>query len=67
LLLVAQQVAGENFDYINTLVAVAIYYLFFTAIFTIAQICLERSMDLSRKAKAMAAKSSKNNANVAAT
>jgi polar amino acid transport system permease protein len=66
LLLVAQQVAGENFDYVNTLVAVAVYYLFFTAIFTLVQIFLEKSMDISRKAKNAAEKAGKNARDIAA-
>jgi len=61
LLLVSQQIAGENFDYVNTLVAVAIYYLFFTAIFTAMQIVLERSLDISLKAKLIAEQAQRNN------
>lgn len=60
LLLVSQQIAGENFDYINTLVAVGIYYLGFTAIFTVVQIILERRLDISLKAKIIAERAQKN-------
>lgn len=49
LLLTAQQMASANFDYMHTLIAVAIYYLVFTAVFTAIQVSLERHMDISRR------------------
>lgn len=48
LLMSAQQAASANFDYVNTLIAAVIYYLFFTAIFSVGQSYLERRMDTSR-------------------
>jgi polar amino acid transport system permease protein len=52
LLQTAQQVASANFNYVDTLVAVVIYYLVFTAIFTLIQSYLERRMDISRRGPA---------------
>lgn len=49
LLLTAQQIASANFDYVNTLLAAVIYYLFFSAVFTLVQNYLENRMDISRK------------------
>lgn len=49
LLLTAQQMASASFDYMHTLIAVVIYYLVFTAVFTAIQIHLERRMDISRR------------------
>ncbi|MBB6636384.1 amino acid ABC transporter permease [Cohnella thailandensis] len=51
LLMTAQQTASANFNYVDTLVAAVIYYLAFTAIFTLLQTYLERKLDISRKAK----------------
>ncbi|MFC4306583.1 amino acid ABC transporter permease [Cohnella boryungensis] len=51
LLMTAQQTASANFNYVDTLVAAVIYYLAFTAIFTLLQTYLERKMDISRKAR----------------
>lgn len=51
LLLTAQQMASASFDYMHTLVAVVIYYLVFTAVFTAIQIHVERRMDLSHQKK----------------
>ncbi|MCQ6562959.1 amino acid ABC transporter permease [Paenibacillus mendelii] len=52
LLQTAQQVASANFNYIDTLVTVVIYYLAFTAIFTMIQIYVERRLDISRRGPA---------------
>jgi polar amino acid transport system permease protein len=49
LLLTAQQMASASFDYMHTLIAVVIYYLVFTAVFTAIQINVERKMDISRR------------------
>ncbi|MDB5053369.1 MAG: hypothetical protein JWM44_1419 [Bacilli bacterium] len=49
LLLTAQQVASANFNYVDTLIAVVIYYLMFTGILTLVQSYLERRMDISRR------------------
>jgi polar amino acid transport system permease protein len=51
LLMTAQQTASANFNYVDTLIAAVIYYLAFTAIFTLLQTYLERKMDISRKAR----------------
>ncbi|AKG36429.1 amino acid ABC transporter permease [Paenibacillus durus] len=48
LLLTAQQTASANFDYVDTLIAAVIYYLAFTALFTLVQSYLERRMDITR-------------------
>ena len=50
LLLTAQQMASASFDYMHTLVAVVIYYLVFTAVFTAIQIHVERRMDTNHRA-----------------
>lgn len=52
LLLTAQQMASASFDYMHTLIAVAIYYLLFTAVFTALQFVLERRLSISRPAGA---------------
>ncbi|WP_080834314.1 amino acid ABC transporter permease [Cohnella massiliensis] len=49
LLMTAQQTASANFNYVDTLVAAVVYYLAFTAIFTLFQSYLERRMDISRR------------------
>ncbi len=51
LLLTAQEVASANFQYVNTLIAAALYYLILTTIFTILQGYAERRMDISRRRK----------------
>lgn len=48
-LLRAQRIAAANFDYINTLLAAALWYLILTTIFTWGQTRLERRMDVSRR------------------
>lgn len=47
LLLRAQRIASANFDYIDTLIAAAAWYLILTTIFTYGQRLLERRMDVS--------------------
>ncbi|HLU70398.1 MAG TPA: amino acid ABC transporter permease [Fibrobacteria bacterium] len=49
LLQTAQRTASANFDYVNTLIAAAAYYLLFTTVFTFLQDRLERRMDVLRR------------------
>lgn len=49
LLLRAQRIASANFDYIDTLIAAAAWYLILTTIFTYGQGWLERRMDVTRR------------------
>lgn len=49
LLLRAQRIASANFDYIDTLVAAAAWYLILTTLFTFGQRRLERRMDVTRR------------------
>lgn len=49
LLLRAQRIASANFDYIDTLLAAAIWYLILTTVFTYGQQYLERRMDVTRR------------------
>jgi polar amino acid transport system permease protein len=49
LLLRAQRIASANFDYIDTLIAAAAWYLILTTLFTYGQRWLERYMDVSRR------------------
>jgi polar amino acid transport system permease protein len=51
LLLSAQRVASANFDYVNTLVAAAIYYLALTTIFTVGQGYVEKRMQRVGRAR----------------
>ncbi|GIP17678.1 amino acid ABC transporter [Paenibacillus montaniterrae] len=46
LLLTAQQAASATFNYIDTLIAAVIYYLVFTALFTMLQGYIERRLDV---------------------
>lgn len=48
LLLRAQRVASANFDYIDTLIAAAAWYLILTTMFTYGQSWLEKRMDVTR-------------------
>ncbi|OBR64359.1 polar amino acid ABC transporter permease [Paenibacillus oryzae] len=61
LLLTAQQAASATFNYVDTLIAAVIYYLVFTALFTLLQGYIERKMDVvkasERKQKLLIAKS----------
>lgn len=49
LLLRAQRIASANFDYIDTLIAAAAWYLILTTIFTYGQRTLERRMDVTKR------------------
>lgn len=49
LLLTAESRASANFDYVNTLLAAAFYYLLFTTVFTVVQTLVERHLDITRK------------------
>lgn len=49
LLLRAQRIAAANFDYIDTLLAAAIWYLILTTIFTYGQRWLEVRMDVTKR------------------
>lgn len=49
LLLRAQRIASANFDYIDTLLAAAAWYLVLTTLFTYGQRWLEQRMDVSRR------------------
>jgi polar amino acid transport system permease protein len=49
LLLRAQRIASANFDYINTLIAAALWYLVLTTIFSQGQRWLERRMDVTQR------------------
>lgn len=51
LMLTAQRTASANFDYVNTLIAAAVYYLVLTTIFTAGQEWIERRMRSSSRAK----------------
>jgi len=57
LLQTAQRTASANFDYVNTLIAAAVYYLLLTTVFAMAQERLERRMDVTaRRARDTAAR-----------
>jgi len=49
LLLTAQRTASANFDYIDTLIAAAVYYLLLTTVFTAGQNWLERRLDITHR------------------
>jgi len=49
LLLRSQRIASANFDYINTLIAAALWYLVLTTIFSQGQWWLERRMDVTKR------------------
>lgn len=49
LLLRAQRIASANFDYVDTLLAAALWYLILTTLFSQGQKYLERRMDISRR------------------
>ena len=49
LLLRAQRIASANFDYIDTLIAAAMWYLVLTTLFTYGQRFLERRMDVTKR------------------
>jgi polar amino acid transport system permease protein len=49
LLLRAQRIASANFDYIDTLIAAAAWYLVLTTLFSYGQRLLERRMDVTRR------------------
>ena len=51
LMLTAMRKASANFDYINTLVAAAIWYLFLTSIFTLVFRYIEKRFDIRRHGK----------------
>jgi polar amino acid transport system permease protein len=51
LMLVSQRVASANFDYVNTLVGAAVYYLGLTSIFSLLQARLERRLHLTEGAR----------------
>lgn len=49
LLLRAQRIASANFDYLNTLIAAALWYLVLTTIFSQGQRWLEHRMDVTQR------------------
>ena len=52
LLLSAQRLAAANFDYVNALVAAAIYYLALTTLFTLGVSVIERRLNVVKRAAA---------------
>lgn len=52
LLLTAQRQASANFDYVNSLLAAAVYYLILTTVFTLSQTVIERHLDITRRGAA---------------
>jgi len=55
LLLRAQRIASANFDYVDTLLAAACWYLILTTLFTYGQRWLEQRMDVSKRKRPAAA------------
>lgn len=56
LMLRAQRIAAENFDYIDTLIAAAAWYLVLTTLFTYGQQFLERRFDVTKRERPAARK-----------